>query len=1398
MRFDDPTRKFLAKKVAACRDRLAEDISDQLQSTYGLYPDGTVLDVAITDDDKQAAADLLALLRHYQTAEASTKPQSPSRQPLQTPISQSVYQRLVREIGFTTLNRLAALRLAEERELVIECVGQGMTSAGFLQFDRLAEGALGNRYQSYRTFLENLFDELALDLGLLFDRHNPLSLIFPGEAALTEALKQLNDPELVARGVWQQDETIGWIYQYYNDPAERKAMRDASQSPRNSRELAVRNQFFTPRYVVEFLTDNTLGRTWYEMRRGDTRLVDECRYLVRRPNEVFLEKGQDLRQGLQDDDKTENPDNPAEGPVYIPFRAKKDPRRLKILDPACGSGHFLLYCFDLLLTIYEEAYSDPDLGPALQLVYPTLDELRRAAPELIVRHNLHGIDIDPRAAQIAALALWLRAQRAWQALTLRPAERPRITRTNIVVAESMPGDATLLDDFIRSLPLDRREVLGYLLKEMVAKMELAGEAGALLKIEVELDEAIKTARKLAADRRQLKQAALPGTEQTPTPEQLALDLTTPPDDAAFWDTAEQQVLDALRRYAEQAENGQGIRRRLFAEDAAQGFAFVDLCQKRFDVVLMNPPFGETTGVTARYFKGGYPDSKSDLATIFVERISELLLKAGVQGAITTRNPFLLSTSQSWREKVVFGLGNLQIFADLGMNVMDAAAVEAASYIWEKRKSKNQAAFIRLLLEEEKQPILLESVSKLYAGHNNELTSIVDLTEFLVVPGTTLCYWASPSMRKAFSNLVSLEDVASVEMGMSTKNDFRYLRCLWEIPPNRIGFENVWAPYAKGGESTPFSFTHDTLVLADREFSELKAELIQKYPYLKGDTGWVLHPEYSYGRPGLTYGRRVRRFSTNPLPPGFYFSEGSSTIFPYDPKHLLPFMSLLSSDVVRGFLGMITAVRKMEAGYIASIPIPDLDQSTSDKLSDLALQASEVQLARNCVDELSIYFVVPLFSAFGREQTKKLSRLDSILDQIEQTSFAAYQMSDDDRELIRREMQAITGLTTPSANFIRLSEKTTDLEQFDLSTLSYFIGIAFSRWDIRLLLDPTLVPELQGPFEPLPVCPPGMLVSPDGLPSTSGNIVSEAWLRARSNAITLPPEGSFDGPAAIPDEAYPLDIAWDGILVDDPNHPADIVRRVQDVLALLWPDNHEAIEAEACEILGFKSLRDYFRRPTAFFADHLKRYSKSRRQAPIYWPLSTPSGAYTLWLYYHRLTGETLYTAVNRYVSPKIEQVEALVARLEAELNQALGRSATDTRDQLDTTRAFLTELREFRDELLRIAGLPYQPDLNDGVIINAAPLHKLFRLRKWATATQKIWTKLENGDYDWSHLAYTLWPDQVREVCKKDRSIAIAHRLEALCEVEPVKPKKSKRKPKAKPEGKTIAMDFEEDKSAEQ
>lgn len=679
MAFDKETRNLLAKTVAACRRRLVGDVTDQLRGVFGLHPDGVVLPLEklthLSPDQHAAARRLRDLLDHY-TAGAAGKDSDRRK---------AAYERMVLEISFTALNRLAALRLCEERGLVVECVRKGTTSAGFQMFERISGGALGGRYDTYRVFLECLFDEFALDLGVLFDRMTPHSAVFPSERCMVDVLAELNKPELTH--LWTEDETIGWVYQYFNPPEERKAMRDASQAPRNSRELAVRNQFFTPRYVVEFLTDNTLGRIWYEMCKGDTRLKEEYRYLVRRPNEVFLEAGE---KALSQDDAGGDlsQEELLKQPVYVEHRPKKDPRDLRVLDPACGSGHFLLYAFDLLETIYEEAWEDPEspaseiTGRTLRDEFETLDELRRAVPKLIIEHNLHGIDIDPRAVQIAALALWLRAQKTWKNLGLKAAERPRIRRSNIATAEPMPGEEDMRREFIEAL---RPKVLGQLTDVVFDKMRLAGEAGSLLKIEEEIRDAVAEAKKQWLEGPKPEQAVLfpELVELKPEQGRLRFDLTGVTDER-FWEQAEDRILEALRDYAERAENGGAGRRRLFAEDAARGFAFIDLCRKRYDTVLMNPPFGEPAKPSKALIEKSFPRTKNDVYAAFVERGLNLLQKGGMLGAITSRTGFFLSSFTKWREEILLKEARPTVFADLGYGVMDSAMVEAAAYCLEAR------------------------------------------------------------------------------------------------------------------------------------------------------------------------------------------------------------------------------------------------------------------------------------------------------------------------------------------------------------------------------------------------------------------------------------------------------------------------------------------------------------------------------------------------------------------------------------------------------------------------------------------------------------------------------------------------------------------------------------------
>ncbi len=1453
MAFDNSTRNRLSGLVGRVRDLLTREFDAQLQELYGIYAgEGRVLDLSKLphlDDEKLRVAHLLRERIRHLAAGAGGTPDA---------ITQAV-RRVLREQAFTVLNRFAALRMAEERGLIVEAVGGGLNSKGFKTFSEVAFSGLGAAYERYRVFLLAMFDEMAVDLGVLFDRRSPYGLLLPRENVLLEVFQLLNAPEV--KPLWKEDETIGWIYQYFNDPTERKKMRDESAAPRNSRELAVRNQFFTPRYVVEFLTDNTLGRIWYEMTRGETTLKEQCRYLVRRPNETFLnprflnlfadirpwvaeiaagkftaavadaswneistvallldcyqwieKTGHQelfnwaephlkaaieteqvpalshhelwlllfacqrayLKEGLRDDDtKTadgirriwnawcaaakepqQKQDNLSQEdllkqPVFIPHRPLKDPRTILMLDPACGSMHFGLYAFDLFEVIYAEAWGLEEVGqlvpsrpPGLKSLHETYADKQaflRDVPKLIIEHNIHGIDIDPRAAQIAGLALWLRAQRAWKDMGLAPAQRPAIKRSNIVCAEPMPGEKELLREFVeREFPAAERAVCLRLLEAIFDKMQLAGEAGSLLKIEEEIRSAIEDARdawqKLATKPPELftntELNQLSTAPELTGLEQAVSSLTTDPRHLTtdFWERIEERIYAALRDYAEQAENGGGFQRRLFAEDAARGFAFIDVCRKRYDVALMNPPFGRGTVEVEGWCKAKYENAYIDIYACFVTRCSAMLLETGCLGAITARSFFNAVTLERFRMDI---LPRLQVLIELGGQVLDSALVDTALTILGPASLIGKCLCLDLTQSQDKHLDL----QRLTGGDVSDANVyLVARKRFAEMPNGQLLYSLAGENLK--TELMFEPAACGVRAGLNTFDDFRFLRLWWEVLPRDIGPTCKWSNHWKGGDYETFYSELCVVCKWSGDGREMRQVNFQQH----GMEAQAKQSSAFYFRSGAAYTYRSSRgFSVRVFPEGCTFAVNGPVIQPCGVVDFYYVLGWVNSELIRALVHAQANANLFTPGIVKSLPWINPTEAIQQKVAGRVRLILRNKMSEYARHETGRYFhAARLVSA---DTGVKAANAD-IQSQQDAADVLITQAAAETTDVVR---EFYAGVVTVDweKHGIQTDDHKLNAEvrilgsDYSSMLVSKCVGVAFGRWDIRYATGEQAAPELPDPFAPLPVCPPGQLQNAQGLPAR--------------------PE---DVPAA-----YPVRIPWDGILVDDPNHPLDIERRVREIIEIIWSGQEggptaEAIEHEACEILGVKTLRDYFRKPAGFFADHLKRYSKSRRQAPIYWPLSTASGSYTLWIYYHRLTDQTLFQCVNEFMKPKITEVEGDLARVMAEGVEQSGNRAEAER--LTTLR---TELIEFRDELLRVAGLPYKPNLNDGVLITAAPLWKLFRLPKWQKDLKACWQELEKGDYDWAHLTLTLWPDRVREKCKTDRSLAIAHGLEELCEV---------------------------------
>ena len=717
---------------------------------------------------------------------------------------------------------------------------------------------------------------------------------------------------------------------------------------------------------------------------------------------------------------------------------------------------------------------------------------------------------------------------------------------------------------------------------------------------------------------------------------------------------------------------------------------------------------------------------------------------------------------------------------------------------------SEAVFIRVhdAKPEHKGAVLRERAAARRNGEQSEQVFAGETADLAVVPGTPFAYWASGAVQEIFRNIPPLEGNTGVaRFGLSTKNDQRFLRLWWEVDlgcpssSTDTAWTGRWVPLAKGGAYAPYyGDVHLVLNWADNG-QELKIALSSLY----GGQSWSrdIRCPHLYFRPGATWSRRSQKgLSVRALPEGSIFSDKGPAIFPSDRSHLSGLLGIANSRVYAKLAELQMAFGSYEVGVIQRTPVPQrlpegdpwnvraaFDQAQAPARSDETTHVFSLpSLVRPAELSLSPSEVASLLAS---EEQQRMQRLSELQAEIDERVFELYGLPEEERARIRAEVNgtaspALTEDAEPEAEELSAEESEDedaavleDLPTRVANLLMWCLGVAYGRWDVRMARDASLLPELQGPFERLPRVAPGGLVGSDALPATRDSIASEAWLRARPNVISLPESGSFSGPPAISAEQYPIEVVWDGILVDDPGHPRDIIAKVREVLRYVYGARAHAIEEEALSILqgeggrSPKSLREWFRTQKAaglgknFFDFHIQRYSKSRRKAPIYWRLaSAPKGSseYAVWLYYHRLTHDTLWTVLSDFIAPKQKLEESRLRELQEQKEAASGAEKRKLEREIESKQQLLEELAWMERELRAAAEQGYAPDLDDGVVISAAPLHRLIAWKE----PEAVWKKLQKGDYDWAKLAMRYWPERVEEKCTEDKSLSIAHGREEL------------------------------------
>ena len=1196
---DGAQRTALSNLIQKARLLLEADLASTLEGDFGIHrSDGRVEEAdALSLNASQAAVridllDIVAFLRSEGETELTA------------------VERLIREAAFTHVNRLVALGVAEGLGILPETIGNGLASQGFRDFAEVAPASAEEEWERFRLFVRICADELSADAPALFDPRNPLLELEPSTASFSELIELFVAAD---ETIWSAPDALGWSYQFFNSAEERKEMRESS-APRNSRELAVRNQFFTPSYVVEFLVQNGLGA---HLAASYPPLADELQLLVEIPE--LAAKPIDLRE-------------------------------VSALDPACGSGHFLLGAYDVLEAAWRHAGVEPE----------------DAAPDIV--QSLWGIDIDPRATQIAQAAVILRARRHCRA----PLPKP-----NVICARSLPAGPEA-DDLIATLPPQAGRVVRAIADELI----MAPVLGPLLKIEESLD-------------REARDAFGTGQIEGSLSEGVA------EEDAA---NVESLVLATLATIADQTTSTAS--QRLFAAEAHDAVRFVEAMSRRYTACLMNPPFGEPVPATKTYLKAAYPwiPSKDyNLLAAFVGRGLELAEEqVGTCAAITSRVGLITKTFEDWRRDVLLA-NRFGALADLGEGVMEDARVEAAAYVLTRAEPQGEGVFLRVKSEVDRGKALLETSGRHRAGIDDARVYVVELSEFEAVPGWPVSYWMSQPMRDQFRSRPALADRAEVKQGLATGDDFRFVRTAWEVDPERVGYSQDdsrrgrrWVPFAKGGEYSPF--WGDIHLVVDWEND---GECIRAYG------GSRAQNTQFYFRRGLTWPRRtVKGFNPRVLPVGAVFADKGSGVFVDgdSEESLLCALGYLLSRAGQMFLGYLTTFGSWEVGAVKRLPeVPAFRDRGAVAVA--VARIVDWKTANDAWDETTGRFlapygrVEPAATPFAELAAVDVAVLDALgfdesdrrmLDEefgVLPTSYSddehhgnappVYWLDEDSEERAHVWAQSPAGsIPAPPTGKKQLAD-----------LVSYAVGCAFGRWDIEVGRDPSNVTEPTNYWAPRRPLPPGAL------------------REARAN--------------------YPIEVATDAVMLDESGGDRDASRLVASALEYIAGCSVEDLSAS---LVGAPIQLSRFLR-TKFFPHHLGQYSKSNRKAPIYWQLQVPSKAWGIWLYMPRLSREMLFAVVR-----ETEQRERLavqrIATLQREYDDGgAGRTIAAVSKELDAEQKLAVDLVTFRDEAERIANLGWEPDLDDGAVLNAAPLAPLFPA--WKDAA-KYREELKQGKHTWS------------------------------------------------------------------
>ena len=1133
-------------------------------------------------------------------------------------------QATINECVFTLFNRIAAIKVMEAKELFPEIITRRKENAG-RSFEHNAwleehPEERGAEREGLKHFLNDQFDRLGEHIPL-YRSDYPYALL-PTADELHEIIEKFNAVEEDAdcgEDVWKGDDILGWLYENFN-AVEKAALKQSGDKTEYDK-VSLQSQVYTPAWVVKFLVDNTLGKAYLEMY----------------PDSSIKEKYQIANA----------PDHQVRHP--------KDVRDMRVLDPACGSGNFLIYAFSLLYDLYQD-----------QMDNYGRDYSRRDIPKMIVEYNLYGMDLDERAAQITQIALFIKAR----VLGGHRSHWPSYTHV-VSTHFSLPT----YDEVKVSFGYDTSWLQRYdaAANKIWSDLSSAHKFGSLVRVEEQLDE-------LAPD----------------------------DDNHMLFSAEEMNSLfsgrNELKTVIHNLVDEWGKANSFSLLKSSEAKTFLDIISQKYDVVVANPPYTDSADfgkelkafVEANY-KKPYKFN-SNLYACFIKRCCELAGMDGKVGMIHPHTFMFIKTFEDVR-KFMIDETHINVMVDYGLDRVNlfgpGILLDATFYTLDmNRQEQAEGIYFNITANQQekyKKGSLAEAYDDYLNNRPNNRVYTLPQSKLKGIKSYPFIYWISDEFRKKFGS-DALDDIIFIRQGGATGNNERTLRFFWEVGKDDISYiigdKKDYVFYPKGG---PFNkwYGNNWIVLAYNN--------PDMYEYLKCH-GNRLPSESFYLQEGVTYcSSGSRGCSFRYLPSNQVISGAGPGIYPSDKfNNINYYLGFLNSKLSSYLLECLNPTVNVTQGDIKRIPFAIPSASTEIYIE---------HLVNNCVNikkHLCQYSIIePLYKAstisIEADATTSISNYftyeNALLTQIllnesviNKTVFEVYELSEHDKQMVlEKEGVPVGDLPVSSSAKTAYREWLTANEEFPVSdeVLAHLDSLEETDEQPRITDFDTLY-QNNNEWEEFCI-------------KHKMNPV-EVWWQFK-NANILPPQRTQTLAFELLTDVIRTVLAKDddGVIpLGDKLGEERLAIRIE--REMMERGYSPAQFNQVCQLLGCPLEKYLQERFFQQLSDHLNLFMYLPK-TPFIWHLSTGSHhAMELYVSIYKWNRDTLYRVRSIYAANRETSISDRL--------NSLDTSTTEGRMEAQKLKAQLAELKEFCQKVDDLLASGYDPKLDDGVGKNIAPLQK--------------------------------------------------------------------------------------------